>query len=266
MCVAGSTTGGRLSTLVASFTGTIANGDLRLAGVGRMPETLSGVVTLLVWLSVFERISEPNNDKEEGMYLSRRGCIYRFSVVDRNDGNRSDRRRGILLFDNGGCDLDGWCRLRLRRSRGDLWFSCGGRFVTGRVEFFRFRGGAIYIINESSPVGLGGSLVDCGPITIDDEFVQNFCLPGNADGGGESRRTLAHANGTRPLLENGKAEPYVQLKICKASASERTYLIKGTGDDGLVGVVWPTQRKKRMKSCPGSRRGRGVDRQRVLTI
>ena len=52
VCLGGSTTGGRLSAVLGSFTGTKTSGDLRLAGVGRTVETLSGADTSLAWKSV----------------------------------------------------------------------------------------------------------------------------------------------------------------------------------------------------------------------
>ena len=35
-----------------------------------------------------------------------------------------------------------------------------------------------------------------------------------------------------------------RLKICEVALA-RTYLIKGSGDDGLIGVVWPAKRRKK---------------------
>lgn len=52
MCLGGSTTGGCLSAVVASFTGTIGSGALRFAGVGRMTGTLFGATTVLGWRGV----------------------------------------------------------------------------------------------------------------------------------------------------------------------------------------------------------------------
>jgi hypothetical protein len=171
-------------------------------------------------------VSESSNDEEEETDPSRR-CIYRFGIVDRNDRGRIERphwRRGFLLARNGRFVLDRLLgssgdidaplvgRLRSgggnlflllygdwRRNGGDLRLLCGGWFVTGRVGFFRFRGGVIYIIDVSSPVGLGRSLVDGGPPAIDDKFVQNLFLPWNADDGNESGGALIHTKGTSPL-------------------------------------------------------------------
>jgi hypothetical protein len=204
--------------------------------------------------------------------LNRRG-VYRSCVVGRNDRNGSDfgldfyiGRRGPLV-DNGcvildrfllGFDRDldatlfGWLRsgdkglLLLHRdgSRdgGDFGFFRSGWVVRGRDIFFRFRGGIIDIVDVPSPVDLGGSLVDGGPPTVDDEFVQDPLLPGNANGSNESGRTLAQTDGTRPL-------------------------IKGSGDDDLAGVVWPPEnRLVQITHCLlfrklGSVEGRGVLRE-----
>jgi len=68
----------------------------------------------------------------------------------------------------------------------------------------------IDIIDVSSPVGLGRSLVDSGPLAIDDVFVQDFFLPGNANGSGEARRTLVQTNGTGPLSENRKCQGFAK--------------------------------------------------------
>jgi len=101
------------------------------------------------------------------------------------------------------------------RDRGDLRFLCSRWFITGRVVF-RFRRRVIDIIDISSPVGLGGGLVDGSPLAIDDEFVQDLLLPGNVDGGNEAFQTLLHMNGTSPP-------------------------IKGSSNDDLVGVVRPLE-------------------------
>ena len=46
-CLKGSATGGRLSIVLASFTGTKTSGAFRLAGVGRTAGALSGADTLV---------------------------------------------------------------------------------------------------------------------------------------------------------------------------------------------------------------------------
>ena len=167
-------------------------------------------------------MSKPRDGKGEREYLGR-GSNYRFFIVDRND------RSGLLFVDYGGSILDkflgfsggldttSFSRLRSRgrdlllflhgdgsRGRGDLGFSCSRWSVTGRVNFFRFRRGVIYIVDVSSPIGLGGSLVDSGPLAVDDIFVQHLFPPGNSNGSGESSWTLAETNGTRPLFGGRK--------------------------------------------------------------
>jgi hypothetical protein len=186
--------------------------------------------------SLDERVSESTDGKGQRTYLSGRS-IYGFSVVDRNDGNRRDRgnrggnlavdkRREVLLVDNGGFvlgrfflgfrgSLDATLFSRSRDGGGDLFllvygnesrdgcdlgFLCSRWFVTGRIVL-RFRRGMIDIIHVSSPVGLGRGLVDGGPPAVDDVFVHDPLLPGNADGGYEAGRTLVQTNGTSPLLE-----------------------------------------------------------------
>jgi len=59
----------------------------------------------------------------------------------------------------------------------------------------------IDIIDISCPVGLGGSLVDSGPLAVDDESVQNLLRPGNANGSNKACRALVQTNGTGPLRE-----------------------------------------------------------------
>ena len=98
----------------------------------------------------------------------------------------------------------------------------------------------IDVIDVSSWVDFGGSLINGGPPSVDDKFVQDPLLPGNGNDGSEAGRTLLHTNGTGPLFEKKKIE---RLKICEVALA-RTYLIKGSGDDGLIGVVWPAKRKK----------------------
>ena len=101
----------------------------------------------------------------------------------------------------------------------------------------RFRRGIIDIIDVSSPVGLGGGLVDGAPSAVDDEFVQDPFPPGNANSSGESGRTLVQTNGTRPLLEKKK----IRRGGSGSGTFLRAYLIKGSGDDDLVGIVWPVE-------------------------
>ena len=192
-----------------------------------------------------KRSSEPRNNKGKWMYLRRRG-IYRLRVVYRNDRSGSDSRyqrgalsinvrRGFLLVDDGGLVLDRFLRFsgdldttlfdRLRsggrdillfldgdgsRDRSDYRFLCSRFFVTGRVNFLRFRRRIIDIIDVSSPIGLGGSLVDSSPPAIDDELVQDLFRPGNTDGSRESALPLVETNGTGPLLDKKF------LRICKA--------------------------------------------------
>jgi len=182
-----------------------------------------------------KRSSQPRNNKGKWVYLCR-GSIYRFCVVYRNDRSGSDlgyrqgdlsiKKRGFLLVENGGFvldrflgfsgDLDATLLSRLRsggrnvlpllygdgsRNRGDLGFSYSRWFVTGHVNFLRFRRRVIDIVDVSSPIGLGRSIVDIGPLAIDDEFVQDLLRPGNANGSGESALTLIETNGTRPLSD-----------------------------------------------------------------
>lgn len=143
-------------------------------------------------LSLDKSFNESSNWKGDETNLGRR--VYKFSVVDRNDGSRRDRRS------NSGCIFDRLC-----------WYTdgsghYGGGFVAWRVDVFRFRGGTIYIVDVPSPVGLGRSLVCVGPVAVDDELVQNFFLPRNADSGGESGGGLNHMNGASPLLEKEEGE------------------------------------------------------------
>lgn len=178
-----------------------------------------------------EWVSEFTNSKGERTHLSGRG-IYRFRVVDRDDRNGRDigyrgsdlfiDRRGLLLVYNGGFvlgfrgNLDATLFSRLRSRGGNLCLLlygnggylgllCSGWFVTGRL-ILRFRGGVIDIIHVSSPIGFGRCLVNGGPPAVDDEFVQDSLLPGNANGGDEAGRTLIQTNGTSPLLEKIKHE------------------------------------------------------------
>ena len=190
-----------------------------------------------------KRSSETRNSKGKWVYLRRRS-IYRFCAVYRNDRSGSDprcrrgdlfiNRRGFLV-DNGGLVLDRFLGFsgnldttlfsRLgsggrndllflygdgSRDWGDLGFSCSRWFVTGRGNFFRFRRGIIDIVDVSSPISLGRSLVDSGPPPIDDEFVQDLFRPGNANGSGKSTLALVETNGTRPLTDKKV------LRICKA--------------------------------------------------
>jgi hypothetical protein len=89
-------------------------------------------------------------------------------------------------------------------------FSYSRWFVTGRVSFLRFRRRIIDIVDVSSPIGLGRSIVDSGPPAIDDEFVQDLLCPGNANSSGEFGLPLIEANGTGPLPDK------FLLRICKA--------------------------------------------------
>jgi len=100
----------------------------------------------------------------------------------------------------------------------------------------------IDIIDVSSPVDLGRSLVDSGPLAVDDIFVQDPFLPGNANGSGEARRTLVQTNGTGPLSETEEGESQGFAKRDGPGSGSfflRAYLIKGSGDHDLLGVVWP---------------------------
>lgn len=81
--------------------------------------------------------------------------------------------------------------------------------MTGRDDFFRFRRGMIYIINVSLRVGLSKSVIDGGPNAVDDEFVQDLFLPGNANCGGEAELFPLHSNGASPLLGKKRAEAEV---------------------------------------------------------
>ena len=209
------------------------------------------------------------------MYLRRRG-IYRLRAVDRNDRSGSDSgyrrgalsiniRRGLFLVDDGGSVLDRFLRFsgdlvttlfgRLRsgdrvlflflhgdgsRDGSDYGFLCNRFFVTGRVNFLRFRGRIIDIVDVSSPIGLGRSLVDSGPPAIDDELVQDLFRPGNTDGSRESALTLVETNGTGPLLEQFFFKD-LQSGTGPGAELSRAYLIKGSGDDDLLGVVGPVK-------------------------
>lgn len=246
--------------------------------VGRCGQNGRRIIRSRHLLGLDKCFSKPRNTKGEWKYLSRRS-IYRFCVVNRNDGSGSDlryqwsgdlfinRRRGLLLVDNGGFvldkflgfggDLDTTLYGRLRggsryfllflyrggsKNRGDLGFLYSRGFVTGRDNLLRFRRGIIDIVNVSSPIGLGRGVVDSGPPAVDDELVQDLFLPGNANGSGEPGRTLVETNGTRPLFGR---KNFRGLKNGTGSEAEplRAYLIKGSGDDDLVGVVWPEERK-----------------------
>ena len=128
------------------------------------------------------------------------------------------------------------------RDRSDLGFSCSRWFVTGRVNFFRFRRRVIDIVDVSSPIGLGGSVVDSGPPAVNDKFVQDLLRPGNADSSEESALTLVKTNGTRPLPDK-RGFRDLQSGTDPGAELLRAYLIKGSGDDDLPGVVWPGKRK-----------------------
>lgn len=106
------------------------------------------------------------------------------------------RSRGgdLFLFLHGDGSRDG----------GDLRFLCSRWVVTGRDNFFRFRRGVIDIVDVSSPIGLGRSLVNSGPFAVDDVFVQDLGPPGNLNGSSEASRTPAETNGTRPLFGGRK--------------------------------------------------------------
>lgn len=97
---------------------------------------------------------------------------------------------------NGSHDLGGllWCG-----GGGDHWFSRGGRFMTG---VFRFLRGTIYIIDVPIFVRFGRSLVRGSPSAVDEEFVQDLRVPGNANRGGEPGRPLPpHIERAFPLLK-----------------------------------------------------------------
>ena len=101
----------------------------------------------------------------------------------------------------------------------------------------------IYIVHVSSPVDFGGSLVNGGPLAVDDEFVQDLLRPSNANGSGKAGRTLIQTNGTGPLLEKKKHEKCSE-RAGPGANFESAYLIKGSGDDNLVGVVRPGEGKE----------------------
>ena len=226
--------------------------------------------------SLDEGISEPTEVKGKRTYLGGRS-IYRFSVVDRNDrsgrddGHRGgdffiDRGRGLLLVNNGGFllglrgNLDATLFSRLRSGGRDLFLLHGngsgdggylgffrsGWFVTGRI-ISRFRRGIIDIVHISSPIDFGWSLVDGGPPAVDDEFVQDPFFPGDANGGDEAGRTLIQTNGTGPLLEKKKKKHEKCSERAGPGANfESAYLIKGSGDDNLVGVVRPGEGREKL--------------------
>ena len=97
-------------------------------------------------------------------------------------------------------------------------------------------------------------MVNGGPPAVDDEFVQDPLLPGNANGGDEAGRTLIQTNGTSPLLE--KEEKKTKHEKCSERAGPgakflRAYLIKASGNDNLVGVVWPGEGRKTLTGREG---------------
>ena len=151
-------------------------------------------------------------------------------------------RRGLLS--NGGgfifgrlIRFSGW----LRRGSRDLGFLRDRWVVTGRIRFFRFRGGVIYIIDISSPVGFGRSLIDSGPFAVNYKLVQDLLLPRNANGGNEPGWAPVHTKGTGPLFEEKESK---NLGTCEAGALVRAHLIKTSGHNGLFGSVWPTYGRK----------------------
>ena len=111
----------------------------------------------------------------------------------------------------------------------------------GRANL-RFYGRVIDIIDVSSPIDLGGSVVDSSRPAIDDESVQDLLPPQNTNGSRESVLILTEANGTRPLEDERRFRDS-QSGTGPGTELLRAYLIKCSGDGDLLGVVWPRKRK-----------------------